>query len=191
MERMKDQREKKKEKEKDMAPTEHKEYIDIKRKKVRERVQKYRQQLKEKNSNDVDPNYSNRATLGKAKAKVLKALPQSAAKKKVVLVSIVNELDENERVEILNVLSPSNQITKKSVPQSFDKLAKDITEFYERDDVSRMSPKMRDVKKYSNKQTGNVELLPTRHMIMTIREAYALFIEDRCSKQEGIKIEMM
>lgn len=104
-------------------------------------------------------------------------------------MSLFNYLDENERDKLVNVLSPLNKSTRKS--ERFDKLVKDISEFYERDHVSRMSPKMRDVKKYTNNQTGTMELMPTRHMIMTVREAYALFIEERVSKQEGIEIEMM
>lgn len=192
---MQKQRQLKKEKEKDMTPTESQKLIDMQRQKVRKRVQKHRQQKKEQavlelKANEAESSsYSNKATLSKAKKKVERALPSCPTRKKIVLMSLFNDLDENERDKLVNVLSPLNKSTRKS--ERFDKLVKDISEFYERDDVSRMSPKMRDVKKYTNNQTGTMELMPTRHMIMTVREAYALFIEERVSKQEGIEIEMM
>lgn len=192
---MQKQRQLKKEKEKDMTPTESQKLIDMQRQKVRERVQKHRQQKKEQavlelKANEAESSsYSNKATLSKAKKKVERALPSCPTRKKIVLMSLFNDLDENERDKLVNVLSPLNKSTRKS--ERFDKLVKDISEFYERDDVSRMSPKMRDVKKYTNNQTGTMELMPTRHMIMTVREAYALFIEEIVSKQEGIEIEMM
>lgn len=114
--------------------------------------------------------------------KVERALPMSPSKKKVVLLSMVNNLDENDRNELVNVIS-SKSNAKRSANCS--ELFEQIVEFYERDDVSRVSPKMSDVKMYTNKQTGVAELHPTRHVIMTLREAYALFIEDQQIKKQG------
>lgn len=187
---MKKQREKKKKNEDNMNPKEYVQYVNHERQKAKERVQKYRQRKKMGNNNtpeklneDISKIYSNKATLGKAKKKVERALPMSPTKKKVVLLSIVNGLHENERNELVNVISSKKSTVKRS--SQFSELIGEIAEFYERDDVSRVSPKIKDVKKYANKQNGAEELLPTRHMIMTLREAYALFIEDRNSKQKG------
>ena len=73
---------------------------------------------------------------------------------------------------------------KNYVPNAL--LIKEIREFYERDDISRTSPKIRDVKEYVSVDTGENILLPTRHMILTMKEAFALFDEERKNAGKSI-----
>lgn len=195
---MKEYRTKKKEKEEEMAltsPTNHKQYIDSERQKAAERSKRYRQRKKITIQNDafagenvsVAGSYSNRATLGKAKKKVERALPGSPTRKKAVLISIFKEMDGGERNDLVNVISgkprtiTSNELTK------FDGMAKDVGQFYERDDISRVLPKIKDVQEQMNEQTGASSTVAKRHMVVTIKEAYALFIEDKNAKNKGNK----
>lgn len=61
----------------------------------------------------------------------------------------------------------------------------DIRQFFERDDVSVASPKVNDVKKYST--DSGEQLLPTRHLTMTLKEAYGIFTLDRENAEKGEK----
>lgn len=199
---MKQKRANAKDKEKEMAmvsPAQHKQYIDNKRQKERERSKRYRQRKKmqaEQQQNAmagenvfVAKSYSNRATLGKAKKKVERALPESPTRKKAVLVSIFKEMDDGERNELVSVISSKPSTITSNTSTKFDKISRDIGQFYERDDISRVSPKIKDVQQRKDVLTGAVDLLPKRHMVVTIKEAYALFIEDRNAINKGIKIK--
>lgn len=65
-------------------------------------------------------------------------------------------------------------------------LIEDIHEFCQRDDVSRASPNDKDVKTYKLPHTNEEVLLPKRHMILTIKESYAIFIEERKDTDNGL-----
>lgn len=125
-------------------------------------------------------------TLGKAKRKVVRALPSSPTKKKAILAQIVSEMNDAEKTEITNAVSTTPPKTRVKAARDLTILKKAIKEFYERDDVSRMSPKTRDVKEYVCPDTGNKILLPTRHMQYTIKEAFALFDEEQQKTENGI-----
>lgn len=108
------------------------------------------------------------------------AFPASPTRKKAVLAKIVSDLDVDDRNELLEVIStvPKRQSMNSEMIQA-------IHDFYERDDVSRASPKMRDVKKSISAETGLEVLLPMGHMILTVKEAYALFAEERKTNEKG------
>lgn len=94
-------------------------------------------------------------------------------------------MDDDERNEFVKVISSKRTITSNNF-----ELIREIANFYERDDISRMSPKAKDMKKHINKQTGAEELFATRHMIVTLREAYALFMDDKKTKNEGMPVNI-
>lgn len=200
---MKKQRTKKKNEVKEMAlvaPKKYKDYIDTKRQNERERSKRYRQRKKmlieeqrKKNANEnsfVTKSYSSSAALGKAKKRVKRALPESPTKKKAVLVSIFKEMDDGERNELVKMISLKPSTITLNASTKYDEIAKAIAAFYERDDISRVSPKMKDVQKRKSAATGADELTAKRHMVMTLKEAYALFVEDRNATNKGIKIKM-
>lgn len=123
--------------------------------------------------------YRTRQTLGKAVKKVNKALPPSLKRKKAVLAKLVHSLDEDDRNELMDAISSVSKRTSNSA------MIEDIHDFYERDDISRMSPKMRDVRKSIDAETGEQVITPTRHMILTVKEAYAVFTEERKNDEKG------
>ena len=59
-----------------------------------------------------------------------------------------------------------------------------VQNFYKRDDISRISPGKRDVVTVRD-ATGKVKL-QKRHMIMSIKETYALFKEERSHVKIGL-----
>lgn len=171
--------------------------IQKRRAAIRERVKKCREKAKlditqnenqkEKNQNlseVVAESYSCSQTLGKAVKKVSQALPASPRKQRAILAHIVSNLNDKDKETVVNVVAKS--IFKRN-PVASSQLVNDVRKFYERDDISRSSPNSRDVKKYKCTETGEESFLPTRHMILSIKEAHALFVENR--KREDLGME--
>jgi hypothetical protein len=195
---MKKLRAKKKEEEKKLTGKQLQRAIAERRKAVRKRVQKHRARAKTRNDTPTDDqsvssrstrlseissqSYSCRQTLGKAVKKVVKQLLASPRKQKAILAHIVANLNEADKLDIANVIAnPSRK--KKSLQ---DQLSDDCRKFFVRDDISRVSPKTRDVKKYKCPETGQEMLMPTRHMTLSLKEAYALFVEERKNQELGM-----
>lgn len=134
--------------------------------------------------------YTTVQSLGKAKSKVMRALPISPTKRKAVLAHILSEMADGDKIDVANAVVTPPPLTKKHTETKRDltTLKREIKEFYERDDVSRVSPKIRDVKEYVCPDTGNKILLPTRHMLYTGREAFALFDEQQREIGHGIEL---
>jgi hypothetical protein len=170
--------------------------VEKRRHAVRERVRKCRERkrqhkAKENISNDKEScslntlasaGYRCVQTLGKAVSKVVQAFPSSPKRKKAVLASIVEKMLDVDKLELADAIrTPAAK--KKYVPNKTIDSA--IKKFYIRDDISRVSPKARDVKEYLCPDSGNKMLLPTRHMELTIREAFALFDEEQKTTKQG------
>lgn len=131
----------------------------------------------------VSESYSCLQTLGKAVKKVSHALPASPRKKRAILAHIVSNLNDKDKETVVNVAAKPSC---KRNPVSSNQLVNDIQKFYERDDISRTSPNSRDVKKYKCPETGEESFLPTRHMILSTKEAHALFVEKQKREQLGM-----
>lgn len=133
----------------------------------------------------MSKSYGNIRTLGRAVNKVKHALPSSPRKKNAILTHIVAKLDESEKENLVQVVSKST-FKRKSIQVN---LIRVIHKFYERDDISRVSPRTNDVKSYKCPQTGEELYLPTRHLVLSVKEAYALFIQER--NNEGKIFQMI
>lgn len=173
-------RQKKKELEDEMPIAELRKVLDDRRRGVRERTKKYRER---KNNplivvNEPKQSYSNSATLGKAVAKAKKSLPNSPSKKNAVLFKLLNDVQNEDQIQL------PNEIDRRTNKPQYLELAADIRMFFERDDVSVASPKVNDVKKYVS-DSGEQIFLPTRHMTLTLKESYGLFINERENMGKG------
>lgn len=184
-------------------PSDEQEQIKTERRNaVRERVQKHRTKEKEKAKDDdeesqkssaqscslsdmLSQSYSSNKTIGKAVAKVARAFPTSPRKKRAVLAKIISNMDDTEKNELVNVISPA-EAKKRPYKDNFNVINGAIVQFLERDDISRASPKTRDVKSIKSPKTGIEVLMPTRHMILSLKEAFAIFIEERTKIKDGI-----
>lgn len=192
-EAIKKRREKQKKEEGKLEPAKREKLVEKRRKAVRKHVENYRKRKKNaaaaakademriSATEVIAKGYRTKQTLGKAVKKVTKALPATPKRKKAVLTRIVHNLDENDRNELIYVISSVHKRTSMTDPSMIE----DIHDFYERDDISRMSPKMRDVKKHVDAVTGEQVISPTRHMNITIKEAYAVFAEERKNDEKG------
>lgn len=170
------------------------EIVQKRREATRERVQKCRERKRLAKLNKMNisnkestvlsdmnsSGYSSTKSLGKAVCKATRALPVSPSKKKAVLARIMSKMNDEDKQELVSVFARK----KKYVPNKI--LIDAIRKFYERDDVSRVSPKIRDVKEYLCPTTGDKILLPKRHMTLTVKEAFAIFDEEQRSAGRGI-----
>lgn len=130
--------------------------------------------------------YSCNQTLGKAVKKVSNALPASPRKRNAILTHIVSNLAEADKEILVNVVAKPKKYTRRSIVTAAVDV--EIRKFYNRDDISRMSPNTKDVKQYKCPETGEEVRLSARHMVLSLREAHSLFIEEMKSKQFGMTI---
>lgn len=155
-----------------------------KRKKEAERKRKYRQKKKiieitERKVTDVSPlgSYKCVQSLGKAVNKVKKCLPSSPTKKVAVINKLLQDSSDSDKIGLFDKRGGTrvcNALDESTVSK--------IEQFYERDDISRLTPGIRDVKSVKDLKTGKRKLLQKRHMNMTVREAYQLFITENDDK---------
>lgn len=110
--------------------------------------------------------------LAKAVTKTRKTLPSSPTKRTAVIAKLVYSLDDKNQLMIF-----SNKTTMKRGGNSglSPELIEKIQLFYQRDDVSRMSPNVKDIRNFVDPITGLKELKQTRHLIITLKQAYELF----------------
>ena len=115
--------------------------------------------------------YQSSSTLGKAVKKVQRALPQSPTKSITVVNHLVVKMGFPP-IKTLSTATPIQQIT--AVEQK-------VADFYHRDDVSRQSPVAKDVVVCRN--VDGKTKLSKRHMLMKLREAYSMFVEEVGKKE--------
>ncbi len=150
------------------------------RSKCRKRVAEHRQRQKVNNlakfaynlqSTASDDKYKTPSAESKALSKIIRAFPSTPGKQKILLAKLFHSLDETVQLEIVlhktTIRRPTNAISK-------DLMMK-VRSFYERDDISRVSPNARDVRHFVD-DSGKKELQQIRHLMYRLSEVYALFI---------------
>ncbi|CAH2086564.1 unnamed protein product [Euphydryas editha] len=154
------------------------EEIEKRRKRDRERQRALR--LKKKNEILYLPTQSTSSPIGtykskrsfkKAITKIKRSLPASPSKRVAVLKEIAIEVFP---ISARRLLYPkektSASLSKETVAQ--------IEAFYQRDDISRAAPGIKDYKSVKDPTTGERQRLQKRHLVMSIGECYRLFIEE-------------
>ncbi|XP_063230878.1 uncharacterized protein LOC134535630 [Bacillus rossius redtenbacheri] len=166
-------RERKKLKEQALGKREKK-IMELERKKQgRERVAKYRKKLKEtsnqntpETSNTASPPFKNSSSLGKATARVKRALPKSPRKKTVV----IKKLFESYVQPLPTSTAPST--AKSSNPDTRNA----VIHFYENDEISRQAPGRKDV--VTIRENKNKTKMQIRHLMFSLAEAHAMFCHE-------------
>ena len=138
--------------------------IEEKRKKDRESQQKYRAP-KQAGKTSTSPSCKNKSMLTKAVKKVESMLPKSPRKRSKVVKQFMYMTDHD---------SPDSH-AKEGRPPLDPSVVKMVTEFYERDDNSRMSPRKRDNVKV---KLNGVTNLPETTSFYYLDELYQLFTEE-------------
>lgn len=117
-------------------------------------------------------------SLGKAVQKIKKAVPNSPRKK----IAVIKKLAVDHVPDSAKILFPQNEPPKSKISEETLKL---VDAFYKSDDVSRQAPGIRDVKSVKDAVTGIRTRYQKRHMIVTVGEAYSLFVDENPGTQIG------
>lgn len=120
----------------------------------------------------LDGPYKTTSALSKAVAKVKRALPSSSEKKKAVVKKLLGSFDMKDHQDIVNV-APKTKSSKGLKSEVIDS----VKSFYERDDISRISPNMRDCRKFKDPITGTKELKQIRYLMYKLSDAHKLFVQ--------------
>lgn len=120
--------------------------------------------------------YKTKSALGKAVAKAERALPSSPSKRKAVVAKLLRTFDATTQQDILGSgMSEKKKTGNKGLSSS---LLKDIQLFYERDEISRVSPNVKDARKFVNDITGEKEVKQIRHLMYKLSEVYNMFVDE-------------
>lgn len=150
----------------------------LKRLKETERKRNYRQRKRELQSSLTSDNISSphgsfscKQTFGKAMARIKKALPASPRKK----VAIVKKLAYDT---LSHKCSNLYKVNRQGTVALTNETKQKVIDFYIRDDISRQAPGKRDYKSIKNPTTREREKVQKRHMVITVKEAFALFAKE-------------
>ncbi|KAJ6639710.1 hypothetical protein Bhyg_12457 [Pseudolycoriella hygida] len=151
------------------------------RKKVTEHRQRKRQQhstnaVVSATDNSVpkdidDGSYKTKSALAKAVAKVKRALPSTVPKQKQVVLKILKSFGPNGLGD-----DKTTNKNKQSKGLSLSDIEM-IKAFYQRDDISRISPNVKDCRKFVNPSTGVKEIQQLRYLQCKLIDVHALFVK--------------
>lgn len=141
------------------------------RERTRKAVQKHRRPVEDENQDTDNYKYGNRASLRKAKSRVLRALPASPRKRKTVLKSLACDILDAYVVDVR-----PDRITEETTNA--------VLAFYEDDSISRMMPGKADCISIRDSNGAKVKK-QKRHLVMTLAEAYHCFKTDHPDVQIG------
>lgn len=131
-----------------------------------------RQLISDNTSDDVNiaespiGTYRTSQSFGKAMARSRKVLPKSPRKKKIIVRRLA--------MEIIPEIKSSLNI-KKTEQNNLSNIEEKVIQFYNSDEISRQAPGKRDMKSVKEASSGKRVLVPKRHMLMTVGEAFAQF----------------
>lgn len=150
------------------------EILEARRLKERNRKREYRQKVREQNvrpvkNTELGP-FKTPQQFGKILKKVNISLPKDEEQRK----HTVKKLALAEFPQLRSYLK-ENKENRKTWNQIQEGTAEKIKSFYGRDDISRQAPGKRDVISVKE-ESGVRNKVQKRHMTMTVREAYALFM---------------
>lgn len=124
---------------------------------------------------EFDNSYRTDSTFRKDFGKIKKSLPVSPSRGKAMIAKLYRALNSKDREEVAgNANTPKEKTYNGLDPE----LIKAIREFYQRDDISRVSPNVKDCRKFVNEATGIKEYRQLRYLMYTLNEVHALFIEE-------------
>lgn len=168
--------------------------------KSRKRVQKYRENKKQASnlgtnqlaattlipsaasktgSGSLTHSYKTKSALAKAVTKAKKSLPSSPSKRKIVVSKLLDSFDDKDRDEIVG--KQASKQNKKHWKRMSTDLIENIEAFYERDEISRISPNVKDARYFKNAVTGQKELRQLRYLTYKLKEVRAFFVKEYAS----------
>lgn len=115
--------------------------------------------------------YKTDSAMSKAAAKLKRALPSTSEKKVAAVRKFLRCFNETEYHQIVCVEKKPTS-TREIKPDVINL----VKSFYQRDDISRISPNMRDCRKFKDPITGIKELKQIRYLMYRLSDVYSLFL---------------
>lgn len=124
---------------------------------------------------NFEHSYKTPSALSKAVAKANQSLPSSPSKRKAVMARLLRTFSEEDQHDIIG-----NSKSKQNVPNKglSAELVRQIRQFYERDDISRISPNVKDSRKFTDPNTGEKVVHQIRHLSHKLSEVYSMFLDE-------------
>lgn len=122
-----------------------------------------------------EKSYRTESALRKAVGKTKRSLPASPSKQKAVIAKLLHSFNQIDKEEVIDNTNATKQKTSKGLSPE---IIKSIEQFYEREDISRVSPNVKDCKRFINEVTGEKEYRQVRHLMFKLSEVHALFVEE-------------
>lgn len=146
----------------------------------REKTSENHQNIEMKPVISFPHSYKTPSALYKAVTKMKKSLPVSPSKRKAVHAKYFYSFSAQDRSDIIgdNIIHNSPAAKRKTKKGLSSSVLKSIEDFYERDDISRLSPNVKDSRKFVNPVTGKKELKQLRFLCYTLSKAYKKFVEE-------------
>lgn len=159
-------------------------YLSEERMKCRKRVQKHRRNKKKNDTPKEDlqsSSYRTKSALRKATTKIRKTLPLSPKKRNAVLARLIHSLDAEDQ-EAIFCRKPLPETMRNNGKALASEVVVAVQKFYENDEISRMSPNVKDCRSFTDPVTGTKEIVQTRHLMYRLKEVYELFLIDYASR---------
>lgn len=173
-EEMKQHRLKKKAQLETLSSKKKEEAIEKERANTKERVRKSRMMKKEAAARK---GFKNNQSLGKATSRVKKVLPKSPNKRRMVIRKLFTTYLEDKKK------NQTEEEKKRKTTNLSETTVNKVKEFYQREDISRQAPGMKDVMTIRNGATK--EKIQIRHLLQSIKETYAMFREEYEDEEIG------
>lgn len=115
--------------------------------------------------------YKTTSALNKAVAKLKLALPSTSQKKKQAVAKLLKSFDPIDVQDMVAINTTQPKRTKAISPSDIDQ----VKAFYDRDDISRMSPNVKDCRNFVDPITGTKEYKQLRFLMYKLADVYAMF----------------
>lgn len=168
-----------------LPKTEREKLKTLNRTYMRKKVAEYRQRKKGLPATSVttapttpatesEIGYKTKSARYKAVGKIKRSLPSTTVKKVEAVSDLLGGFDVNLRNSILaNVTGKPKSRPTRALKSS---IIESVIEFYQRDDISRMSPNVKDCRKFVNSMTGEKEEKQLRYLIYKLSDVYEMFL---------------
>lgn len=118
-----------------------------------------------------DGSFKTPSALQKAATKIKRSLPSTLPKKKQALTKVLKTFKPEDIQDMFTETKTKPKVTKGVKQFDIDK----VRAFYERDDISRMSPNVKDCRKFADPATGVKEYRQLRFLMYKLAVVYSMF----------------
>lgn len=146
------------------------------RERKRQRIIMSESDTKASVANNNNQSYKTDSARYKAAAKIKRALPSASQKKREAFKTVLESFNSADRQFIIGSEEVRAKQTRKS--KVTPAIVEEIQAFYERDDISRMSANVKDVRSFVDPVTGSEEMKQTRFLMYKLPEVYDMFVKN-------------